>query len=70
LIEVKQLNTFLFLLMVTMAITAIIYNGLKTRAESVKSSRANIPAVTHKRADLAQWLADIAKSYGDHEKLS
>lgn len=56
--------------MVTMAITAIIYNGLKTRAESVKSSRANIPAVTHKRADLAQWLADIAKSYGDHEKLS
>jgi LemA protein len=52
-----------------MAITAIIYNGLKARTESVKSSRANIQAV-RKRADLAQRLADIAKSYGDHEKLA
>lgn len=46
------------------------YNSLKSLAEAVRSRRANILAVTKKRADLATQLVNIAKSYGSHEKLS
>lgn len=51
-------------------ITISTYNTLKAASENVKSRRANIMAVTKKRADLAQRLANIAMRYGDHEKLS
>ena len=46
------------------------YNGLKSLAEAVRARRANILAVTKKRADLAAQLVNIAESYGSHEKLS
>ena len=49
---------------------AIIYNNLRRLSESVKNFRSNILIASRKRADLAQRIADIAKSYADHEKLT
>ncbi len=46
------------------------YNKLRSRAENVKRSQANIAATIKKRHDIAQRLSDIAASYGDHEKLT
>lgn len=60
----------LFLLIALLILGIFLYNRLKILAEAVKSRRANILAVTRKRADLAARLADIASSYGDHEKLT
>jgi len=47
-----------------------IYNNLRTLSEGVKNYRSNILVATRKRADLAQRIADVAKSYADHEKLT
>ncbi|MEO9970606.1 MAG: LemA family protein [Hyphomonadaceae bacterium] len=49
---------------------AIIYNNLRGLSESVKNFRSNILIASRKRADLAQRIADVAKSYADHEKLT
>jgi len=49
---------------------AMIYNNLRSLSESVKNFRSNILIATRKRADLAQRIADVAKSYADHEKLT
>lgn len=46
------------------------YNYLWRLAEAIRSRRANILVATKKRAHLAQRLVDIARNYGDHEKLS
>jgi LemA protein len=46
------------------------YNKLRALAENVKRRQANIAASVKKRHDIAQRLADIAASYGDHEKLT
>src|SRR3546814_431645 len=46
------------------------YNKLRRLAENVKRWQANIAATVKKRHDIAQRLADIAASYGDHEKLN
>jgi LemA protein len=46
------------------------YNSLRTMSELVKRERANITTALEKRANLANKLADIVKSYGDHEKLT
>lgn len=46
------------------------YNKLRALAEHVKRRQANIAASVKKRHDIAQRLADIAASYGDHEKLT
>ncbi|WP_025733325.1 LemA family protein [Carnimonas nigrificans] len=63
----------LFILFVLIIVAAVIlfksYNTLRGLSEKVKSRRANITASIKKRQDIAQRLADIAKSYGDHEKL-
>lgn len=48
----------------------ISYNKLRKLAEHVKRRQANIAATVKKRHDIAQKLADIAASYGDHEKLT
>lgn len=48
----------------------MMYNGLQRLANGVKRAKANIMASMKKRVDLAQRLADIAKSYGEHEKLT
>lgn len=46
------------------------YNSLSRMAQEVKQCNANIMASVQKRADLANRLMDIARSYGEHEKLT
>ena len=46
------------------------YNSLSRLAQEVKQCNANIMASVQKRADLANRLMDIARSYGEHEKLT
>ncbi len=48
----------------------VAYNKLRRLAENVKRRQANVAATIKKRHDIAQRLADIAASYGDHEKLT
>lgn len=62
------LSIAIFFVMIVWAI--VNYNKLWTYAETVRSRRANILVATKKRADLAQRLVDIARNYGDHEKLA
>ena len=47
-----------------------LYNQLQKLGAAVKQRRADIIASMKKRLDLAGRLIDIAKSYGDHEKLT
>lgn len=61
---------FLILIVAVLGWGVKLYNTLKTLAEAVRARRANILAVTKKRADLAAQLVGIAESYGSHEKLS
>ncbi len=61
----------LFIVLIVLTIWGVKhYNSLKALAEAVRSRRANILAVTKKRADLAAQLVNIAESYGAHEKVS
>ncbi len=61
----------LFVILIALTIWGVKhYNSLKALAEAVRSRRANILAVTKKRADLAAQLINIAESYGAHEKVS
>ena len=63
--------TLLILCLIVVTVVGVrAYNRLKQLAESVRSRRANILAVTRKRADLASRLVDIANGYGSHEKLA
>ncbi len=61
---------FILVLIVVAFVGVRVYNRLKQLAESVRSRRANILAVTRKRADLASRLVDIANGFGSHEKLA
>jgi LemA protein len=65
---------FLFLLLLILGGTAFwavrLYNRLRTRSEAVKRSQSNLVGELKKRATLANQLIDIAKGYGDHEKLT
>lgn len=47
-----------------------IYNALQRHGNNVKRARADIVASMKKRLDLAGRLVDIAKSYGEHERLT
>ncbi|MDR3436542.1 LemA family protein [Telmatospirillum sp.] len=63
--------TTLLIIVVAAAIWfVVIYNSLQRQGNAVKQARADITASLKKRADLAGQLIDIAKSYGDHEKLA
>lgn len=63
--------SWLTLLIIVVGIWLFIaYNKLRRLAENVKRWQANIAATVKKRHDIAQRLADIAASYGDHEKLA
>lgn len=65
-------SLFSFLLFVVIAggvILIMIYNSLQALGQRVKSANANIVAVLQKRADLINKLMDVAKEYGNHEKL-
>ncbi|ODT85373.1 LemA family protein [Phenylobacterium sp. SCN 70-31] len=46
------------------------YNHLQKLGNQVKRFRGDIAAAMKKRGDLVGRLSDIAKSYGDHEKLT
>ena len=65
---------FLFLLILItggVAVWAVqLYNRLRTRSEAVKRAQSNLVGELKKRATLANQLIDIAKGYGDHEKLT
>jgi LemA protein len=58
---------FLFVVLIWFVKT---YNRLQRLANDVKRTKANIMASTQKKLDLASRLMDIAKAYGDHEKLT
>lgn len=45
------------------------YNKLQRLGQGVKSANATVLTVIQKRADLVNKLMDIAKEYGQHEKL-
>lgn len=63
--------TFFTIILIALAVWLFLsYNKLRGLAESVKRAQANIAATVKKRHDIAQRLADIAASYGDHEKLT
>jgi len=47
-----------------------IYNSLQRYGNEVKRCRGDIMASMKKRSDLVGRLLDIARSYGDHEKLT
>lgn len=64
------MEIILIVLAVVAAWLFISYNKLRQLAEHVKRRQANIAASVKKRHDIAQKLADIASSYGDHEKLT
>lgn len=60
----------IFIIIIVAVWLFISYNKLRRLAENVKRRQANIAATIKKRYDIAQRLADIAASYGDHEKLT
>ena len=60
----------IFLLFIIAVWLFLSYNKLRALAENVKRRQANVAASVKKRHDIAQRLADIAASYGDHEKLT
>lgn len=61
---------FFMVLVILVVFFVVMYNGLQRLGNEVKRTKANIMASMKKRVDLAQRLVDIAKSYGDHEKLT
>ena len=46
------------------------YNSLQSKKQDIVEHASNIQIVLQKRMDLSQRIIDIAKSYGDHEKLT
>ena len=63
-------TTLLFVIVVGAIWFVVIYNSLQRQGNAVRQARADITASLRKRADLAGQLINIAKSYGDHEKLT
>lgn len=46
-----------------------IYNDLQRRGQAVREAHSNVLVLMKKRVDLANKLMDIARSFGEHEKL-
>lgn len=65
---------YIFLLLVIVGAAAFwfmsVYNGLQTMMQSIRESLSNLQAALKKRMDLANQIVDIAKGYGDHEKVT
>lgn len=68
----KGVSVFLTLAIILVLVVWFvkIYNGLQRGGNDVKRARADIMASMKKRIDLVGRLIDIAKSYGEHEKLT
>lgn len=47
-----------------------IYNKLQGDMQSIREQLSNLQAALKKRVDLANQIIDIAKGYGEHEKIS
>ena len=47
-----------------------IYNHLQAMMQRIREELSNLQAILKKRMDLAHQIVDIAKDYGDHEKLT
>lgn len=65
---------YIFLLLVILGGIAFwfmnVYNNLQTMMQSIRESLSNLQAALKKRTDLANQIVDIAKGYGDHEKVT
>jgi len=60
----------LFLAVIASAILIYMYNVLQTKGHLVREGHSNVMVCMKKRVDLANKLVDIARSYGEHEKLT
>lgn len=47
-----------------------VYNNLQAKMQDIREQLSNLQATLKKRMDLAHQIVDIAKDYGDHEKLT
>ena len=63
------LKMVLLLAVIAVVIGVVSYNKLQQGGQAVKSSHATVLTVIQKRVDLINKLMDIAKDYGNHEKL-
>ena len=63
------IKTVFFIVVIIGCILAYIYNKQKKLGQTVKEANSNVLTVIQKRADLVNKLMDIAKEYGNHEKL-
>lgn len=64
------IKTLFFIMVIIGCILAYIYNKLQRLGQTVKATNSNVLTVIQKRADLVNKLMDIAKEYGNHEKLT
>jgi LemA protein len=65
-----MLFLFFLLLLGTLIFLGVRYNQAQQVGQSVKEAHSNITVATKKRLDLVNRLIDIARSYGEHEKLT
>lgn len=65
-----MLALLVLLLLAGLVYTAIQYNRAQGLAQVVKEAHSNITISLKKRLDLVNKLIDIARSYGEHEKLT
>lgn len=65
---------FLFFLLIVVIALAFwlmtVYNRLQAMMQDIREALSNLQATLKKRMDLARQIVDIAKDYGDHEKLT
>lgn len=63
------IKMIIYIAIIITAFGAYSYNKLQRFGQGVKSANATVLTVIQKRADLVNKLMDIAKEYGNHEKL-
>lgn len=63
------LKLAIFLAFIAIGFGVYSYNKLQNNGQAVKSATATVLTVIQKRADMINKLMDIAKDYGNHEKL-
>ena len=63
------LQFVIFLAVIAIGFGVYSYNKLQNNGQAVKSATATVLTVIQKRADMINKLMDIAKDYGNHEKL-
>ena len=63
------IKIIIYITTIIAAFCAYSYNKLQRCGQGVKSANATVLTVIQKRADLVNKLMDIAKEYGNHEKL-